>query len=135
MEDNLRIEEYPAAIAFIEREIFSLNQKREIYLQKERKLVLPIESAVISDPTLKNEQQRKIKREEVMQEDETLSYCRADIKEIDNKITIKKIKLDKIRNEFTVKKLLLREKISRQQLESELPLFTQNNNGQTFTAG
>ncbi len=129
---GINLEDYPQLIADAERDIFELGIQQSVQIGKCSDYLVDIDSEIASDSTLRNEQQRKAKRAELIASHEHLSGMQTSVARQQRKIESKKIELNQLRNEFTVLKLRIREKIASQQIQSEQPLLSTN--GQTFTS-
>lgn len=116
---NLRmtLSEYPDAIADREKQLLRLQRKIRKVTNQLDNLNREFEIEIATNPELKNEQQRKARRLELLSQQ---SYL--DIKEkldtyLDRRTNIE-INLHQVRNRFTVAKLEVRRQIALNSLEA-----------------
>ncbi len=108
--------DYPLAIAKLERQLLRTSKDMRRYQADLEKLQMAIEQAIAADLELKNEQQRKAKRLELINSDDFQNAQRAVQTHGDRRAELE-IDLQLLRNQFTVAKLEKREAIA--QVESK----------------
>jgi hypothetical protein len=111
----MKINEYPQAIARIEEKILVVSREVEIQTELLSFMDGEIETAIASDPQLKNEQQRKAKRLELQQQPDYLA-AKSSLKEAKEQQARLAIMLNLLRNQFSAAKLEARLQIA--QLEA-----------------
>lgn len=114
---KMTLAEYPDAIADREKQLLRLQRKIRKLTNQLDSLNAEIEIEIATDPELKNEQQRKARRLEMLSQKNYL-----DIKEkldtyLDRRTTIE-INLHQVRNRFTVAKLEVRRQIALNSLDA-----------------
>jgi hypothetical protein len=77
-----------------------------------------IDRDIAFDPTLKNDAQRKVRRQELMETDANYFRATLDLKNAQDKRTSLDIQLQLLRNEFSVLKLERREAIAQLELQA-----------------
>lgn len=106
------IQQYPAAIAQLQRQVLQADQAIRDLKQQLAEFDFKIEQALAEDPELQDEQIRKVKR---------LSWQHADkYRNVMSQLSAAElqhqelgIQLEQLRNQFEVEKLLRQEKLSR----------------------
>jgi hypothetical protein len=114
----MKLNEYPNAIAKLQRQILDLDQHL-IGLQETLSiLAVELEKQIIADASLTNDTKRKAKRLELQQSD--LDYCKASIelKTTQAKRDALEIDLQLLRNQFSVLKLEERKAIATLELHA-----------------
>lgn len=109
MFEDLR--DYPHEIHKVQLQILRLDRKIRKAQQELDRLTAAIEQAIASDPELKNDQQRKAKRLELMQAPDYTVLTEA-LTEASERKTRLEIDLQLKRNEFAVRKLEFRDYIA-----------------------
>lgn len=102
---------YPQAIAKVQQQILRLDAKICKAQQQLDQLTAVIEQTIANDPELKNDQQRKAKRLELMHNPEYTVLVDA-LAEATERKTRLEIELQLQRNEFSVRKLEYRDYIA-----------------------
>lgn len=114
----MQLNDYPQAIAKLQRQILDLDQTI-LGLQETLSILgLEIEKHVVADASLSNDTKRKARRLELQQSD--LDYCKAaiELKTAQAKRDGLEIELHLLRNQFSILKLDRRETIARIELEA-----------------
>ena len=114
----MNLNEYPTAIAKLQAEVFDLDQLIDQTCTTTKQIEAEIDSAIAFDAALRNDAQRKAKRQQLL--DEHPNYWEQ--QEILNQYRSKRescfIQLCLKRNEFSVLKLEKREAIARLELQN-----------------
>lgn len=114
----MKLNDYPQAIAKLQRQILSLDQGI-IGIQETLSILgIELEKQVIADPSLSNDTKRKAKRLDLQQSD--LDYCKTsnELKSAQAKRDNLDIDLQLLRNQFTVLKLEERRTIAALELQA-----------------
>lgn len=112
----MKLSEYPAAIAQVQRQILALDQ-RFIGLQETVSfMAMEVEKRVIADGSLTNDTKRKARRLELQQSDLDFYRASIDLKEAQAKREGLEIDLQLLRNQFSVLKLEERRAIALMEL-------------------
>jgi hypothetical protein len=112
----MKLNEYPAAIAQVQRQILGLDQ-RLIGLQETVSfMAMEVEKRVIADGSLTNDTKRKARRLELQQSDPDFYRASIDLKEAQAKREGLEIDLQLLRNQFSVLKLEERRAIAMMEL-------------------
>ncbi len=114
----MKLNDYPPAIAKLQRQILKLDQEITQYQETLAVLGLELEKLVLADSSLTNDTKRKARRLELQQSD--IDYCRAanDLKEAQAKREALDIDLLLLRNQFSVLKLEERRAIATLELHA-----------------
>ncbi|HEY9663177.1 MAG TPA: hypothetical protein V6C65_32430 [Allocoleopsis sp.] len=114
----MNLNEYPAAIAKLQRQILDLDQTIIMLQESLSILAVEIEKQVIADASLTNDTKRKAKRLELQQSD--FDYCKAsnELKDAQNQRDRLDIDLQLLRNQFSVLKLEERRAIATMELHA-----------------
>jgi hypothetical protein len=102
---------YPKGIAKVQLQILRLDRRTRKAQQQLDGFTADIEQAIANDPDLKNDQQRKAKRLELMQDSKYSTLAEA-LAEASERRTRLEINLQLQRNEFAVRKLEYRDYIA-----------------------
>lgn len=102
---------YPKDIAAVQTRILRLDRKIRKTQQEIDGLTAGIEQAIAYDPELKNDQQRRAKRLELLQAAEYVTLTDAVAEATDRKTRLE-IDLQCLRNEFSILKLQFRDYIA-----------------------
>ncbi|MDX2242360.1 MAG: hypothetical protein NW224_16875 [Leptolyngbyaceae cyanobacterium bins.302] len=102
---------YPSAIAKVQTQILRLDGKIRKAQQELDGYTTDIEQAIATDPDLKNDQQRKAKRLELMRDSKYVVLADALADAVDRRTRLE-IELQRHRNEFSVRKLEYRDHIA-----------------------
>lgn len=112
----MKLNEYPAAIAQVQRQILTLDQ-RLIGLQETVSfMAMEVEKRVIADGSLTNDTKRKARRLELQQSDPDFYRASIDLKEAQAKREGLEIDLQLLLNQFSVLKLEERRAIAMMEL-------------------
>ncbi len=109
----MELHEYPGAIAQIQYQILNLDQQIEKFSQAISRICNQFEMQVAFDPELKNEQQRKAKKAELLRQSGDYEELSSYLAKNSFKRSQLEIQLEQLKNEFTVLKLSQREQIAR----------------------
>lgn len=114
----MQLNEYPIAIAKLQRQLLNLDQAIISLGESLSILGVEIEKQIVSDASLTNDTKRKARRLELQQSD--LDYCKASIalKEAQAKRDRLDIDLQLLRNQFSVLKLEERRSIAQLELHA-----------------
>jgi predicted metalloenzyme YecM len=103
--------EYPRDIAKLQSRILRLDRRIRKAQKELEQMTADIEIAIANDTDLKNDQQRKAKRLELMRKPEYVSLSDAVVEGLDRKTRFE-IQVGLLRNEFSVLKLQFRDHIA-----------------------
>jgi chromosome segregation ATPase len=116
----MQISDYPGAIAQLQYQLLNLNQQIEKFSQSINRICNQFEMQIAFDPELKNDQQRKAKKTELIRQSgdyESLSSALA--KETFKRSQIE-IQLEQLKSEFAVLRLIKREAIAKLEASTEI---------------
>ena len=117
---NMQLNEYPQAIADLQQELLHIEQ----HLRQSRESVAfclnAIDRAIAFNQELKNDQQRKAKRTDLMERDSDLIKSSTELKRLEDVKAELEIDLSLLRNTFSLLKLERREAIAQMELNSSL---------------
>jgi multidrug resistance efflux pump len=112
----MKLSEYPAAIAQVQRQILTLDQ-RLIGLQETVSfMAMEVEKRVITDANLTNDTKRKARRLDLQQSDPDFYRASIDLKKAQAKRKALEIDLQLLLNQFSVLKLEERRAITMMEL-------------------
>lgn len=109
--NQLKLNQYPKAIACLEESLLQASLDIEIYSEQLSFMDADIEAAIASDSSLKNEQMRKARRLE-MQQDQDYLDIKSRLKDAKLQRDRHSIQLNLLKNEFSVAKLEARTAIA-----------------------
>jgi len=101
----MKLNEYPAAIAQVQRQILTLDQQLIGLQETVSVLAMEVEKRVIADGSLTNDTKRKARRLELQQSDPDFYRASIDLKEAQAKRETLGIELQLLLNQFSVLKL------------------------------
>ncbi|MEH2067884.1 MAG: hypothetical protein V7K47_06910 [Nostoc sp.] len=107
------LNKYPSAIATVQSQIHELDVKIERLHQVIKQIECQIDSAIAFDESLRNDAQRKAKRQQFLEKHQSYWELLEDISDAKACREIKFIELGKLRDEFSVLKLEKQESIAR----------------------
>jgi hypothetical protein len=113
------LNEYPKAIADKERLLLEAIEKGKDEKRKLEKLLLEIEGLIAYDSELKNEQQRKVRKSELLKENYQHEEITRTLEKLEKRKREIEIQLDLLKNEFSVAKLEVRMKYAEMLQTSE----------------
>ena len=113
----MHLRQYPAAIADREKQLLRLQRKIRKANNHLDQLTAAIEIEIATDPELRNEQQRKAKRLELLKDQDYLD-AQSNIDKYLDRHTNLEIMLKQIRNQFSVAKLEVKRQIALNDLEA-----------------
>ncbi len=114
--ETLRFEEYPIAIAKLESKLFQASCSLEKIQLNLKNIESEIDSEVVFDTTLRNEQQRKTVRNQKLEQNESYWELLEQLEQAKAEHQAIFIELDLRRNQFSVMKLELQRQIATLQL-------------------
>ncbi len=109
--EPLPLSQYPTAIAEVQRQILSQEQRIRQLKYQRAEFDLKIEQAIADDPQLKNEQLRDAKRRGWKNAQKYRDLV-AQEEEAGDRLKMLKIQLEQLKAQFEVEKLLLQERIA-----------------------
>lgn len=109
--EPLPLSQYPTAIAEVQRQILSQEQRIRQLKYQRAEFDLKIEQAIADDPQLRNEQLRDAKRRGWKNAQKYRELVAQD-EEAGDRLKMLKIQLEQLKAQFEVEKLLLRERIA-----------------------
>lgn len=114
------LQEYPGAIAQLQYQLLNINQLIEKLELDVNRICNQIETQIAFDPELKNDQQRKAKKTELIRQsgDYESSY-RSLAKETFKRSQVE-IQLEQLKSEFSVLRLIKREAIAKMEAQTEI---------------
>lgn len=115
-----QLHEYPGKIASIQHQLLNLNQQIEQIQANINKLCGKFELTVAFDSELKNEQQRKAKKSQLLEESGDYEALKLTLIRETIKRDRMEIELEQMRSEFSIAKLLKREAIARLEASTEI---------------
>jgi hypothetical protein len=101
----MKLNEYPAAIAQVQRQILALDQELIGLQETVSFLMMEVEKQVIADASLTNDAKRKARRLELQQSDPDFYRTSIDLKKAQAKREVLGIELQLLLNQFSVLKL------------------------------
>ncbi|QSJ14153.1 hypothetical protein JYQ62_19640 [Nostoc sp. UHCC 0702] len=113
MQLQLHLHEYPGAIANLQVQLLKLDQSVEQISQRVKHVCDQFELQTAFDPELKNEQQRKAKKAELIRQSGDYEQLNHVLGEETYRRDILCIQLEQLKSEFSVAKLLKRETVAR----------------------
>ena len=114
--NQLKLNEYPIAIAQIESKLFEASCKIEKIQLNLKNIESEIDGEVVFDPTLRNKQQRKIVKNQKLKQNEYYWEFLEQLEQAKAENQAIFIELDLRRNQFSVMKLELQRQIATLQL-------------------
>lgn len=115
-QNQLRLNEYPIAIAQLESKLLEASCKIEKIQLNLKNIESEIDGEVVFDPTLRNEQQRKIVKNQKLKQNEYYWELLEQLEQAKAEHQAIFIELDLRRNQFSVMKLELQRQIATLQL-------------------
>lgn len=109
----MQLHEYPSAIASLQIQLLDLNQRVEQISQDLNRICNQFEFQVAFDPELKNEQQRKAKKADLVKQSGDYEQSSKALNQEVYKRDLTMIQLEQLKNEFAVLKLTKRESVAR----------------------
>lgn len=109
--EPLPLSQYPTAIAEVQRQILSQEQRIRLLKYQRAEFDLKIEQAIADDPQLRNEQLRDAKRRGWKNAQKYRNLV-AQEEEAGDRLKMLKIQLEQLKAQFEVEKLLLQERIA-----------------------
>lgn len=109
--EPLPLSQYPTAIAEVQRQILSQEQRIRLLKYQRAEFDLKIEQAIADDPQLRNEQLRDAKRRGWKNAQKYRDLV-AQEEEAGDRLKMLKIQLEQLKAQFEVEKLLLQERIA-----------------------
>ncbi|KAM3093197.1 hypothetical protein ACKFKF_29680 [Phormidesmis sp. 146-12] len=109
----MKLNEYPPAIAKCQHELLKLEAQVRLHKEKIESLTAAADREIAFDGTLKNDQQRKAKRFEILTEDDTYELAMTQLGRLELDRAVHQIELELMKNTFSVLKLAQREAIAR----------------------
>jgi len=114
----MNIADYPQLIADAQRSILKLDQQLRMHRESVAFSLNAIERAIAHDPTLKNDSQRKAKKTELMETDDSYIQASYGLKKCEDLRTQMDIDLQLLRSQFSILKLEKREAIATMELHA-----------------
>lgn len=114
----LQLHEYPNIIACTQSQIHDLDIQIERLYQVIKQIECQVDSIIAFDEFLRNDAQRKAKRQKLLDEHQSFWEFQENISDMKAIRDIKSIELNRLRDEFSVLKLDKREIIARLELQS-----------------
>lgn len=113
----MKLNDYPQAIATLQRQILDLDQDLIGLTETLSILGVELEKQIVSDPSLTNDTKRKARRLELQQSD--IDYCKAanELRKAQVERERLDIDLQLLRNQFSVLKLEERRMIAQMELD------------------
>jgi hypothetical protein len=112
----MKLSEYPAAIAQLQRQILDLDQNIIGLAESVKIFEAEIDKTIAFDSNLRNDAQRKARRIELQQTDGDYYQASRLLKETKEKRELLAIELELLRNSFAIAKLERREAIAQLEL-------------------
>lgn len=109
---SMKIEEYPGLIAKIQNQINANLEKCEGLKIQINEIIATIDRQIAFDDLLKNDQQRKSQRLELLSEDSDYASTLSILNKYDRQRKSLIVELERSQNEFAIAKLLKREAIA-----------------------
>ncbi|MFN6460808.1 MAG: hypothetical protein RMZ41_003045 [Nostoc sp. DedVER02] len=116
----MQLHDYPGAIAQLQYQLLNLNQQIEKISQSINRICNQFEAQVAFDPELKNDQQRKAKKTELIRQSGDYESLSSAIAKETFKRSQVEIQLEQLKSEFSVLRLLKREAIARMEAQTEI---------------
>jgi hypothetical protein len=116
----MQFHEYPGAIARTQHQILDLNKQIEKISQSLNQVCNDFDLSVAFDPELKNEQQRKAKKAELLRTSGDYEVLSRNLAIAKYNCSRAEIELEQLKGEFTVARLLKREAIAKLEASTEI---------------
>ncbi|NJP12690.1 MAG: hypothetical protein HC866_27175 [Leptolyngbyaceae cyanobacterium RU_5_1] len=110
--ETMQLNEYPRAIADLQQELLHIDQKLRLQRETVAFCLNAIDRAIAFDQILKNDNQRKAKRTELMESDQDYITANNELKRLEDLKGELEIDLQLLRNTFSLLKLERREAIA-----------------------
>ncbi len=116
----MQLNEDPQAIADLQRQLLELEQRLTAQREEVAFCLNAIDRAIAFNPELKNDAQRKAKRNELTESDQDYIQATIELKRLEEMRGQMDIDLKLLANTFSILKLEKREEIARLELNSSL---------------
>jgi len=118
----MKLQEYPQAIAHLQKELLTVQQRLRTAKETAAFCLSNIDRAIAFDKELKNDNQRKAKRAELLEKDGDYIESQQQLRKLEDLQAEMDIELDLLRSQFSVLKLEQREAIARLEAQNSIAI-------------